>query len=71
MRIEVVDEGPGLPIALDALTRRARGGRGWRGRGLAIAAQIAERHRGRLVAAPAAQGARIGIELPLVRRARP
>ena len=73
VRIELIDEGPGLPIPLAQLTRRARGGRGrgGRGRGLAIAAQIAERHRGRLVAAPAPQGTRIGIELPLVRRAPP
>jgi signal transduction histidine kinase len=68
VRIEVIDEGPGLPVALDDLTRRARGGRGQRGRGLAIAAQIAERHRGRLVAEPTDDGTRIGIELPLVRR---
>lgn len=68
VRIEVIDEGPGLPIPLAELTRRARAGRGRRGRGLAIAAQIAERHRGRLVAAPAPRGTRIGIELPLVRR---
>jgi signal transduction histidine kinase len=76
VRIEVLDEGPGLPVPLADLTRRARGGRGggargWRGRGLAIAAQIAERHRGRLVAAPAGHGTRIGIELPLVRRDAP
>jgi len=73
VRIEVLDEGPGLPIALARLIRRARGGRGrgGRGRGLAIAAQIAERHRGRLVAAPAPHGTRIGIELPLLRRAPP
>lgn len=70
--LEVIDEGPGLPTPLSALTRRARGGRGrrGRGRGLAIAAQIAERHRGRLVAASAPQGSRIGIELPLMPRAR-
>lgn len=68
VRIEVIDEGPGLPLPLAELTRRARAGRGRRGRGLAIAAQIAERHRGRLVAAPAPRGTRIGIELPLVRR---
>jgi len=67
VRIEVIDEGPGLPVALTELTRRARAGRGRRGRGLAIAAQIAERHRGRLVAAPAPRGTRIGLELPLVR----
>ena len=71
--IEVVDEGAGLPMALADLVRRPRGGRGrgGRGRGLAIAAQIAERHRGRLVAAPAPQGSRIGMELPLVRAAPP
>ena len=67
VRIEVVDEGPGLPVALAQLTRRARAGRGRRGRGLAIAAQVAERHRGRLVAEPAQRGTRVGLELPLVR----
>jgi signal transduction histidine kinase len=69
VRIEVIDEGPGLPVTLAELTRRARAGRGQRGRGLAIAAQIAERHRGRLVAAPAHVGTRVGLELPLVRHA--
>lgn len=68
VRVEVVDEGAGLPLPLAELTRRARAGRGRRGRGLAIAAQIAERHRGRLVAAPAPRGTRLGLELPLVRR---
>lgn len=73
VRIEVRDAGPGLPVPLADLVRRARGGRGrnGRGRGLAIAAQIAERHRGRLVASAAPQGSRIGVELPLVRRAPP
>jgi signal transduction histidine kinase len=69
VRIEVIDEGPGLPASVAELTRGARGGRGRRGRGLAIAAEIAERHGGRLVAAPAQRGARIGLELPFVRRA--
>jgi signal transduction histidine kinase len=69
VRIEVIDEGPGLPASVPELTRRARGGRGRRGRGLAIAADIAERHGGRLVAAPAPRGARIGLELPFLRRA--
>jgi signal transduction histidine kinase len=68
VRIEVVDEGPGLPSPVTALTRRARGGRGRRGRGLAIATEIADRHGGRIIAAPAPRGARIGIELPVVRR---
>lgn len=69
VRIEVIDEGPGLPASIGELTRRARGGRGRRGRGLAIAAEVAERHGGRLVAAPTSRGARIGLELPFARRA--
>jgi signal transduction histidine kinase len=66
--IEVIDEGPGLPSPVAELTRRARAGRGRRGRGLAIAAEIADRHGGRIVAAPARRGARIGLELPVARR---
>ncbi len=69
VRIEVIDEGPGLPSPISALTRRARAGRGSRGRGLAIAAEIAGRHGGRIVAAPARYGARVGLELPISRRA--
>jgi len=69
VRIEVIDEGPGLPAPVSELTRRARGGRRPRGRGLAIASDIAERHGGRIVAAPAPNGARVGLELPFLRRA--
>ena len=44
--VEVTDEGPGLPATLPTLVARARGGRGSRGRGLAIASEIAARHGG-------------------------
>lgn len=59
--LEVCDDGPGLAAPVAALARRPRGARG---RGLAIAAEIAARHGGRLAAAPAARGARLRIELP-------
>lgn len=64
VRIEVVDDGPGLPAPVTALVRRPRGGRGTRGRGLAIAADVAARHGGRLAAAPSDRGARLVLELP-------
>ncbi len=63
-RIEIVDDGPGLDAPLSELTRRARRGRGLRGRGLAIACAVAAAHGGRLTAAPSKRGARIVLELP-------
>ncbi len=70
-RVEVIDTGPGLPATVAELTRGAQRGRGRRGRGLAIAAAVAAGHGGRLSAAPSEQGARLVLELPVVRRRRP
>lgn len=67
VRVEVSDEGPGLRAPVRELTRGARGGRGARGRGLAIAGEIVRRHGGRLAAAPSARGARLVVELPVLR----
>ncbi len=64
LRIEVVDDGPGLPAPVADFVSRARGGRGSRGRGLAIAAEIARRHGGRLASAPSDRGARLALDLP-------
>jgi signal transduction histidine kinase len=64
VRIEVSDAGPGLPAALGALIARPRAGRGARGRGLAIAAEIVGRYNGALLAAPVARGARLVLDLP-------
>jgi signal transduction histidine kinase len=65
VRIEVADRGPGLPAALEELTRRPRRGRGTRGRGLAIAVAIAHAHGGRVLTAPSPTGACVVLELPL------
>lgn len=69
VRVEVADRGPGLPAPIDALVARARAGRGERGRGLAIAAEVAAAHGGRLAGAPAA-GTRLVLDLPALERAR-
>lgn len=64
VRIEIADGGDGLPGPVAELVARPRAGRGSRGRGLAIAADVAARHGGRLTAAPSSAGARIVLELP-------
>jgi signal transduction histidine kinase len=69
VRIEVSDEGPGLPAGIVALAER-REGAGRHGHGLAVAASVARRHGGRLAPAPSARGARIGLELPALGMAR-
>lgn len=64
VRLEVCDGGPGLSAPVSELTRRARCGIGRRGRGLAIAQDIATLHGGRLAAAPTQRDARLVFELP-------
>jgi signal transduction histidine kinase len=78
VRVEVHDAGPGLPGPVRELVDGSGRGRPWgrlprssrrasaapRGRGLAIAARIAERHGGRLAAGPSAAGACLVLELP-------
>ncbi len=63
-RVEVSDDGTGLPASVSALTASARTRSGRRGHGLAIAAAIAEHHGGRLAAAPSDRGARLMFEVP-------
>jgi signal transduction histidine kinase len=69
LRLEVADDGLGLPAPLKELVRRPRRGRGSRGRGLAIASTIARDHGGRLTAAAGSPGTRLVLELPLAPRA--
>jgi signal transduction histidine kinase len=68
VRIEVRDDGPGLPAPVAVLARRPRAGQGEHGRGLAIAQATAARFGGRLAAAPAECGARLVLELPTAQR---
>jgi signal transduction histidine kinase len=62
VRIEVRDQGPGLPAPVTALADGTHAGR--RGHGLAIAARVVRRHGGRLLTAPVSTGACVVVELP-------
>jgi signal transduction histidine kinase len=64
VRVEVTDAGRGLSLPVERLLARSRGGRERRGHGLAVAAEAAERHGGRLITAPSATGARLVLEIP-------
>jgi signal transduction histidine kinase len=64
VRVEVRDDGPGLPAPVTALAAAARGRRSHRGHGLAIAAAIARRHGGRVTSVPREGGAHVVLELP-------
>jgi signal transduction histidine kinase len=65
-RIEVRDRGVGLPASVIELsTRRINRTRSHRGRGLGIAAAIADAHGGRLASRPSDCGARLVLELPV------
>jgi signal transduction histidine kinase len=66
LRVEVSDQGEGLAAPIVDLMRRPHGARG---RGLGIAAAIAERHGGRLTSAPSAAGATLVLELPVLESA--
>jgi signal transduction histidine kinase len=67
VRVEVRDDGDGLPAPIPDLVRGARAGRGHRGRGLAIASEIARGHGGHLGPAPVAHGACLVLDLPALR----
>jgi signal transduction histidine kinase len=69
-RLEVADDGPGLPASVAELVRRPRAGRGARGRGLAIVSSIVRRYGGTLATAPTARGAVLVLTLPAVVAAR-
>jgi signal transduction histidine kinase len=63
IRVEVIDDGPGLPASVAELARRPRAGRGARGRGLAITRSVLAHCGGRISTLATAPG--VAIELPL------
>jgi signal transduction histidine kinase len=69
-RIEITDEGPGLPAPIEDLIRPPRRGPGARGRGLAITAAIAEDHGGHLTTAAPHRGACLVLELAAINDGR-
>ena len=70
VRVEVTTRARACPLPVSRLVGAARAPRRRRaGAGLAIAARIAERHGGRLAAAPSARGACLVLELPSADRA--
>jgi signal transduction histidine kinase len=70
VRVEVCDNGPGLPAGVAELARRGRRTRSAHGHGLAVAAAVAASHGGRLGSAPSECGARVVLELPVATAAR-
>ncbi|WP_040601507.1 sensor histidine kinase, partial [Patulibacter medicamentivorans] len=62
VRVEVADQGPGLPAPVAVLVRRPR--RGQRGRGMRIVSEALGAHGGSLRAGPSPAGARLIAELP-------
>lgn len=63
-QVEVCDAGDGLPATVAALVASPADPQRRRGHGLGIACRIAQDAGGRLSAAPAAQGARLVLNLP-------
>jgi signal transduction histidine kinase len=62
LRIEVIDQGPGLPQPLAAIVRSQRTGR--HGHGLAIARAAAHALGGTLTSAPSGSGAKVAFTVP-------
>lgn len=60
VRVEVADDGPGLPAPISVLTTSGRLRHGRRGHGLAITSAIARHHGGRLIATESG----VTLELP-------
>jgi signal transduction histidine kinase len=65
VRVEICDDGAGLPAPVAELARRGRRSRGAHGHGLVVAADVATAHGGRLGSAPSERGARVVLELPV------